>query len=183
MSTTQLTPEQKVRQRFAWFQEAIQLGNVKLACRRLGISRKTFYKWKKRFAQAKGDRSAFRDRSRRPHHPHYHFKKSLRRRILALRKTTHLGPLRLRQLLLNHGLKKVPSASTISKIIKRKGLPRHRKLRRYQTRKDLQRAFARWLRHYNLTRFHMGLLGKTPIQALHAFPEYSQIKELRCYPC
>ncbi len=43
MSAIQLTPEQKVRQRFAWFQEKKQLGNVKLTCHRLGISRKTFY--------------------------------------------------------------------------------------------------------------------------------------------
>ena len=43
MSTIQLTPEQKVRQRYAWFQGAQQLGNVKLACRRLGISRPPFH--------------------------------------------------------------------------------------------------------------------------------------------
>jgi transposase InsO family protein len=329
MSTTQLTPEQKVRQRYAWFQEAQQLGNVKLACRRLGISRKTFYKWKNRFAQAKGDRSALLDRSRRPHHPHHHVKKSLRRRIVALRKKTHLGPVRLRQLLFNQGHKKIPSTFTISKIFKRYGLTRKRKphpkryrrsftvpcpgdllqvdvkfvpyllqgrrlyqytaidcctrlriiqfseelaihhsktfiqyvlttfpfpirtvqtdndsifthwytagpktpldrpvklhpftamcqrfgaahrlipprtprlngkvershqtdeqefyrLHRYSTQQDLRRAFARWLRHYNHTRLHMGLQGKTPIQFLQALPKYAHIKQLRCYPC
>jgi len=36
---------------------------------RLAISRKTFYKWKNRFAQAKGDRSAFLGRSRWPSRP------------------------------------------------------------------------------------------------------------------
>ena len=63
MSTYELTPEQKIRQRYAWSQEAQRLGDVKLACLRLGISRKTFYKWKNRFAKAKGDRSALLDRS------------------------------------------------------------------------------------------------------------------------
>lgn len=62
------------------------------------------------------------DRSCRPHHLQYHVKKSLRRRILALRKKTHLGPFRLRQLLLNHALKKVPSVFTLSKIFKRYAL-------------------------------------------------------------
>jgi hypothetical protein len=57
MATTQLTPEQKVHQRNAWFQEAQQLGDVKLACRRLGIWRKTFYKWKTRLTQARGEPS------------------------------------------------------------------------------------------------------------------------------
>ncbi|HYB19689.1 MAG TPA: IS481 family transposase [Thermodesulfobacteriota bacterium] len=329
MSTYELTPEQKIRQRYAWFQEAQRLGNVKMACLRLGISRKTFYKWKKRFDQAKEKRSSLLDRSRRPHHLHYRVKKSLRRRLQALRKKTHLGPLRLRQLLLNQATPKVPSAFTISKILKRSGLIRKRKphpkryrrtftvprpgdllqvdvkfvpyllqgrrlyqftaidcctrlrliqfheematytakafiqyalssfpfpvrivqtdndsifthwytagpktpldcpvkihpftamgqrlgathclipprtprlngkiershqtdeeefyrLRRYSTHQQLKKAFARWLYHYNHHRLHMGLNGKTPLQALHTFPQYAHIKELSCYPC
>lgn len=329
MSTYELTPEQKIRQRYAWFQEAQRLGNVKIACLRLGISRKTFYKWKRRFHQAKGQRSALLDRSRRPYHPHYQVKKSLRRRIRTIRQKTHLGPLRLRQLLLNHGTFKVPSAFTISKILKRYGLTRKRtlrptryrrtflvptpgdlvqvdvkfvsyliegrrlyqytaidcctrlriiqlseemtihtskafiqyalasfpfpvrivqtdndsifthwytagpktpldrpvkihpftamcqlfgathrlipprtprlngkvershqtdeeefyRLRRYKTRQDLKRAFARWLYHYNHNRLHMALNGKSPIQTLQEFTPYAQINELRCYPC
>jgi transposase InsO family protein len=129
MSTYELTPEQKIRQRYAWFQEAERLENVQKACLRLGISRKTFYKWKHRFDEAKKERSALLDRSRRPHHPRYRFKRSLRRRIKTLRKQTHLGPVRLRQLLLNHGSRKIPSAFTISKILKRYGLTRKRRLR------------------------------------------------------
>ncbi|MCX5916739.1 MAG: integrase core domain-containing protein [Deltaproteobacteria bacterium] len=53
----------------------------------------------------------------------------------------------------------------------------------YSTQKDLQRAFARWLWHYNHTRLHMGLDGKIPIQSLQAFPRYAHIKVLRCHPC
>jgi len=329
MSDSYLTPEQKIRQRFSWFQEAQRLGNVRLTCLRFGISRKTFYKWKKRWSQAPGIHSALLDRSRRPLHPKRHVKKGLQRRILALRKQTRLGPQRLRQLLLNQGLKKIPSTFTISRILKQNGLTRRRKarpkryrrlfivprpgdllqvdvkfvpyliegkrlyqftaidcctrlrlvqfsqematytskafiqyalssfpfpirivqtdndsifthwytagpktplhrpvklhpftamchrfgaqhrlipprtprlngkvershqtdeeefyrLRRYSTQRDLRQAFARWLWHYNHTRLHMGLAGKTPIQALQTFPNYSQIKQLRCYPC
>jgi hypothetical protein len=69
MSTHELTPEQKIRQRYGWFQEAQRLGNVKLACLRLGIFRKAFYKWKNRLTQAQGERAALLDRPRRPHHP------------------------------------------------------------------------------------------------------------------
>ena len=53
----------------------------------------------------------------------------LQRRILTLRNQTRLGPLRLRQLLLNQTLKKAPSAFTISRILKPNGLTQHRKAR------------------------------------------------------
>lgn len=52
-------------------------------------------------------------------------------------------------------------------------------LRRYQTRRELEMAFRRWLFHYNHTRLHMALSGKTPIEALRTFPEYQNVKELR----
>ena len=84
MSGTYLTPQQRIRQRYSWFQEAKRLGNVSLACKRLGISCKTFYEWKHRFDQTKEDRSALLDGPRRPHHPQYRIKKSLRRRIPPL---------------------------------------------------------------------------------------------------
>lgn len=329
MSKGYLTPEQKIRQRYNWFLEAQSLGNVSLACKRLGISRKTFYKWKDRFERAHQDRSALLDHSRRPYHCPGSVKRGLRRRILKLRLKTHLGPLRLLQLLQNHGLKHLPSAPTIAKIIKRAGLTRRHKakpkryrrrfivprpgdliqidikfvpyllegrrlyqytaidcctrlrlvqfseemathisksfaqyvltafpfpvrmaqtdndavfthwytagpktpldrpvklhpfsatcqrlgathrlipprtprlngkvershqtdeeefyrLQRYHTRNDLEKAFYRWLWHYNHTRLHMGLNGKTPIQSLQEFPEFAHIKQLRCYPC
>ncbi len=329
MSELYLTPEQKIRQRHNWFQEADRLGNVRLACLRLGISRKTFYKWRRRFRETKGDRSSWLDRPRRPHHPRRRVKKGLIRRILALRERTRLGPLRLRQLLQNQGCKRVPSAFTLSKILKRAGLTRRRRarpkryrrsfivprpggvlqvdikyvpylvagrqwypytaidcctrlrivqfseemanhvsqaflqyvlstlpfpvkivqtdndatftnwytaasktpldrplrnhpftavceqlgathrlipprtprlngkvershqtdeeefyrLRSYETRSDLEHAFARWLWHYNHTRLHMGVGGKTPIQVLQGFSEYARIKQLQCHPC
>jgi transposase InsO family protein len=331
MPRTFLTPEQQIRQRYAWFEEAARLGNVTLACRRCGISRKTFYKWRQRYAEARGARQALRDRSRRPYRPRRRVKKALRRRLLALRQRTHLGPARLRALLLARGTRHVPSAMTIAKLLKRAGLTRrqrarpkryrrtfvvprpgdlvqldvkwvpylvegrqlyqytaidcctrlrlvtlhedlslaaakafaqyvlstfpfpvrmvqtdndaifthwytagpktpldrpvkahpftvmcaqfrtqHRlipprtprlngkvershqtdeqefyRLRRYGTRAELQQAFARWLWHYNHTRLHMGagMQGRSPLQVLRAFPEYRDVRHLKCYPC
>ena len=54
-----------------------------------------------------------------------------------------------------------------------------------KTRADLQRAFARWLWHYNHTRLHTGagMQGRTPLQALRAFEQYRDVKQLKCYPC
>ncbi len=52
MSHWYLTPEEIIRKRYNWFQEAQRLGNISLACKHLGISRKTFYKWHQRFQEA-----------------------------------------------------------------------------------------------------------------------------------
>ncbi len=324
-----LTPEQKIRQRVAWFQEAERLGNVTLACRRLGISRKTFYKWRARWLASRGDRQALLDRSRRPHHPRRKVKKTLRRRIVRLRERTHLGPARLRALLLAARVRGVPSPATIAKVLRQAGLTRPRRakpkryrrtfvvprpgdliqldikfvpylvegrqlyqytaidcctrlrvvsfseevtnstskafvqfalstfpfavrwvqtdndstfthwytagpktpldrpvrkhpftlmceqfgashrlipprtprlngrvershqtddqefynLRRYGTQRDLEVAFRRWIHHYNHSRIHMALGGRTPLEALRAFEEYAHFKRVKCYPC
>jgi hypothetical protein len=105
MSTMILTPEQRIRQRFSWFEEAERLGQVTFTCQRFGISRKTYYKWQERFAAARGDRAALLDRSRCP----------------------HLGPARLRALLLADGVGHVPSAVTIAKVLKQAGLTQRRR--------------------------------------------------------
>jgi transposase InsO family protein len=331
MSKIILTPEQQIRQRYAWFEEAERSGNVTVACRRCGISRKTYYKWRWRYAESRGARQALLDRSRRPHRPRRKVKKALRRRLLQLRQRTHLGPARLRALLLARGTRHVPSAMTIAKVLRQAGLTRHPRgrpkryrrvfvvprpgdllqldvkfvpylveghrlyqytaidcctrlrlvqfsdelslaaakafaqyvlstfpvpvrcvqtdndaifthwytagpktpldrpvkahpftlmcaqfgaqhrlipprtprlngkvershqtddqefyhLRRYATRTELQRAFARWLWHYNHTRLHTGagMLGRTPLQVLRAFEAYRDVKHLKCHPC
>ena len=127
MSAIRLTPEQQIRQRAAWFQEAARLGNVTLACERCGVSRKTFYKWRRRFQVAQGRRDALRDRSRRPHRPHRKVGRALRRRLLTLRRRTHLGPVRLRLLLLASRARAIPSAATIAKVLRQAGLTRRRR--------------------------------------------------------
>ncbi len=44
MAKVTLAPEQKIRQRYARFEEAARVGDICLACQRLGSSRKTFCK-------------------------------------------------------------------------------------------------------------------------------------------
>lgn len=53
--------------RLAWMMCYQQTGNAQAVCRKFGISRKTFYKWLKRYQQGNGDTGALVDRSRRPH--------------------------------------------------------------------------------------------------------------------
>jgi transposase len=41
--------------------------SAQAVCRKFGISRKTFYKWLKRYRETNGNSSSLEDRSRRPH--------------------------------------------------------------------------------------------------------------------
>ncbi|HMK39070.1 MAG TPA: helix-turn-helix domain-containing protein [Bacteroidota bacterium] len=54
--------------RLAWMMAYRETGNAQAVCNRFGISRKTFYKWLKRYEQSDGDSTSLCDRSRRPHH-------------------------------------------------------------------------------------------------------------------
>jgi transposase len=53
--------------RLAWMMCYQETRNVQAVCRKFGISRKTFYKWFKRYQQDNGNTKALADRSRRPH--------------------------------------------------------------------------------------------------------------------
>ncbi len=55
-------------------------------------------------------------------------------------------------------------------------------LQSYGTRAHLQRAFARWLYHYNHRRLHTGagMQGRTPLPVLQSFPAYAGIHRLPC---
>lgn len=52
--------------RLAWMMLYQQTKSVSEVCRRFGISRKTFYKWLKRYQSSSGDSRSLVDRSRRP---------------------------------------------------------------------------------------------------------------------
>jgi transposase len=54
--------------RLAWMMCYKETGSAQEVCRRFNISRKTFYKWLKRYKESQGDSKALGDRSRRPHH-------------------------------------------------------------------------------------------------------------------
>ena len=53
--------------RLAWMLCYKETGSAQDVCRRFGISRKTFYKWLRRYRQSSGDSGSLRDHSRRPH--------------------------------------------------------------------------------------------------------------------
>jgi len=90
-------------------------------CLRFGVSRKTGYKWLKRYANA--GVSGLLDRSRRPRGSPGRTSEAMEGRVLAVR-TQHpaWGGRKIRRVLLNAGHEGVPSASTITAILHRHGL-------------------------------------------------------------
>ena len=127
-----------IRRKVKLFFEADRLGNVSMACARLGYERSYYYYWWRRLRQANWDLSALAERSRKPHsHPKTtsEDKVSL---IKRLRNQTSYGPMRLAYYLQKaHGITLAPS--TIGHILKREGLikakpkpPKQKHTKRYQ---------------------------------------------------
>jgi transposase InsO family protein len=88
-------------------------------CRRNRISRKTAYKWLKRY-QAAG-LEGLKDRSRRPQASPRRTAPEVEQRILELRDQYHWGGRKLHDLLVGEGREGVPPASTITEVLRRHG--------------------------------------------------------------
>lgn len=95
--------------------------NVSELCRRFGISRKCGYKWITRFKQQGA--AGLVDRSRQPRVSPTRTQELISERLLQLRRQHPTrGGRKLRGMLLREGQPKVPSASTVSDILRRNGL-------------------------------------------------------------
>ncbi len=104
--------------RLAWMMAYRETGNAQAVCNKFGISRKTFYKWLKRYENANGDSTSLSDRSRRPHH----FPRATRPEHVDLlrrvRQETGFGQRRLRAYLVEKYSVSL-SERTIWKLLKR----------------------------------------------------------------
>ena len=131
-----LIREQRIRQRLNWFRKAQELHSVTDACVFFGISRKTYYKWRHRYAASSWDRLSLADRSRRPHRHPLQVGTRMARRLRRWRRRTGYGPRRLMWCLQRKGVRRVPSVYGVHRVLQRAGLltkhrtrPKHR--RRY----------------------------------------------------
>lgn len=92
--------------------------NMSQLCDSFGISRKTGYKWLRRLREA--GLAGLEDRSRRPLHCPNQTSREMEERILAVRvEYPAWGGRKIKRLLQDEGLLEVPSASTITAILKR----------------------------------------------------------------
>lgn len=109
----------QVEQRKRFIELALLPGsNIASLCRKIGISRKTGYKWISRY-QA-GNLSTLLDKSRRPKFSPNQVKPSMEALILEVRdQFPDWGGRKLRSFLLEHGHSSLPSVSTITEILRR----------------------------------------------------------------
>ncbi len=108
-------------QRLLWFAEYEKEKSVPVVCRKFSISRKTFYKWLKRYKTAGGSAESLVDQSRRPHTSPRATPKEIINRLRELRKKTGFGQRRL-QLYLSIWYEIELSESTIWKLLKKSGV-------------------------------------------------------------
>lgn len=90
-------------------------------CERFGVSRKTGYKLLSRFNTV--GMEGLKDDSRRPHHSPYKTPEPIENEIVTIRKKRpYWGGKKIRAYLMNEGQSNIPSASTITDILRRHSL-------------------------------------------------------------
>lgn len=104
--------------RLAWMICYEETGSAQEVCKRFGISRKTFYKWLKRYRHSARDTKSLVDQSRRPHHFPSATPEASVQLLKRLKEQTGFGQRRLKAILQEkHNIK--ISERTIWKILKR----------------------------------------------------------------
>lgn len=109
-------------QREEFVRLALQPGtNMRELCRRFGISRSNGYKWLERFLA--GGRAELADRSRRPHCSPTRTDDAVEAEVLRIRESSNnaWGGRKIAAVLKRCGATVVPSASTITEILRRHG--------------------------------------------------------------
>ena len=92
--------------------------NISQLCRRFGISRKTGYKWFKRYQE--GGESGLADRSRRPHHSPWRSPEEIENDVIVARQEHPAwGGRKIKAYLERKEQRKLPSPSTITEILRR----------------------------------------------------------------
>ena len=103
--------------RLAWMVCFAETGSSQTVCQKFGVSKKTFYKWLKRYQNANGNAQSLVDRSRRPHHSPNATPDSTIRVLMEARQETGFGQRRLKTYLENkHNI--TLSERTIWKLLK-----------------------------------------------------------------
>ncbi len=117
-----MTEEQReIRRKKRVIEYAEKNGNIKTACRRFGIARSTFYLWRDRYRES-GDEGLRRRMCVSHNHPNK-TPEEVVEKILHLRRTYHMGPIRIVWYLERYlGIK--TSDATVYRVCKRHGLNR-----------------------------------------------------------
>lgn len=96
--------------------------NISAICGRFGISRKTGYKWLKRWCENDQKTLTLSDRSRRPSRSPGKTSEKAEKAVLEIRREhPKWGGRKIRKVLLNREFPSPPAASTITEILRRRG--------------------------------------------------------------
>jgi len=104
--------------RLAWMLCYTETKSAQEVCRKFNISRKTFYKWLKRYQRSNGDTASLADQSRRPHRFPRATPDSSIELLKRIKEQTGFGQRRLRTFLQENYNISI-SERTIWKILKR----------------------------------------------------------------
>ena len=126
----------EVRKKLKILNYGNELGNVSKTCRYFGISRETYYKWKRDY-EAKGE-SALVNSKPCPQNPKLRLAPHIEEKILYLRKNYFLGQLRISWYLKRYHDIKV-SAAGVWLVLKRNGLNRLPKNQRKRSMEQFKR--------------------------------------------
>jgi transposase InsO family protein len=136
--------------------------NIRRLCRRFGISSRTGYKWLHRFND-KG-LAGLADRSRRPHHSPARTSAAVEKKVLAVqRKYREWGGRKLEQRMLDLGQQSVPSANTITAILRRHQLLDPRESVKHKAFQRFERAAPNEL-------WQMDFKGEFQLPRGHCYP-------------
>lgn len=103
--------------RLAWMVCYAETGSSQAVCEKFAVSKKTFYKWLKRYQNANGSPMSLIDHSRRPHHSPNATPQATIRLLFEARQETGYGQRRLKSYLeQKHSI--VLSERTIWKLLK-----------------------------------------------------------------
>ena len=119
--------EYVIKQRLAWIKMHERGVPVTQVCLHYGISRKTFYKWLRRYQEGGRDFHVLKDHSRRPHSHPRTVPRATVERLLALWRITHYGPRRLAYYLSQEGYHL--SVFGAYRVLQRAGLVKKRRSR------------------------------------------------------
>jgi transposase InsO family protein len=125
--------QRDIKRKLRILAEGAERGNVSYTCRRFGISRDTFYRWKREYAA--GGEAALVNSKPCPENPKLRTGVDIEEKIIHLRTTYHLGQLRIAWYLDRyHGIK--ISSTGVREVLLRHGLnrlPKNAKTRTVQT--------------------------------------------------
>ena len=113
--------QRDIRRKLKVLEHARQTGNISRTCRYFGVSRQTFYQWKRAY-ERRGEEALLNSKPC-PKNPKLRTPPEVEEKILYLRRTYHLGQVRIAWYLERyHGIK--ISAGGVYNVLKRNGLNR-----------------------------------------------------------